>query len=318
LTARDGFLQGRTFVGSCVPYLGLCGYLLLKKTRAVAAVVWYWMWCRERQAAMGPSVDILAQHGWAFESSIWGCWREVLPDGWRLSTADRGYFHSPGLVNDGQCLVAGNHGQDSKENHQDRKSFEDSQQAWVSQGKNRALQILAAHSFGLHWLSPSSIGFADLLVIISGFEQFHESENALSRRAIRRMLVRLGSDYSAVLKDFYAACFGAAMPLFISSNLDLPCDLKLLTADLRQLDCGRVCMDDLLLAKSILILHGERDSVAPVWLAHSLHNRLPGSRLVIHPSAGHALPFTDPEWCLRQLEPTLLELCTGSLEVFVP
>jgi hypothetical protein len=251
---------------------------------------------------------MLAQHGWAYESSVWDCWREFLPEGWQFSTLDRGYFLSREEKNAGKFLHAALPAWNG---------VDISDRSRPSRNCDQELKILTAHSFGLHCLPIELIQDADLLVIIGGFEEFHASERAVSRKAIQRMLVRLGSDYRAVLNDFYSASFGVGgkVPAFVSMDYGRTCDLDLLSADLRQLNEGRVCMDNLRLAKCALILHGEQDSIVPVERAHSLHERLPGSRLSLHRSAGHALPFTHPEWCLKQIVAALAQVSPTSVEV---
>jgi pimeloyl-ACP methyl ester carboxylesterase len=202
---------------------------------------------------------------------------------WHLSALDRGYF--PGCNQRDVVLPSTSIGS-----------------GWQSsQSDDQTTKVLVAHSFGLHCIAQEVIADADLLVILSGFEAFHTSEKALSRRAIRRMLLRLKDDHRSVLREFYSACFGDSP--WPSSLLDTQeaCDLALLAHDLRRLDAERISLENLSRAKSILILHGAKDIVTPVELAANLHKQLPDSRLVIHPDAGHALPFTHPNWCLQQL-----------------
>jgi TAP-like protein len=259
---------------------------------------------------MSYRAEMLAQHGWAYESSVWDCWREFLPEGWQFSAFDRGYFLSQEQKNAGKlrqaALPAWN-------------GVGISDRSLSSRSCDWELKILTAHSFGLHCLPFELIQDADLLVIIGGFEEFHASEKAVSRKAIQRMLVRLASDYRAVLSDFYSASFAVSgnVPAVVSMDYDRTCDLDLLSADLRQLDTGRVSIDNLRLAKSMLILHGEQDSIVPVERARSLHERLPGSRLSLHRSAGHALPFTHPEWCLKQIVGALAQVSPTAVEVLV-
>jgi hypothetical protein len=255
---------------------------------------------------MSYRTEILAQHGWAFESSVWDCWREFLPDGWQFSAFDRGYFLSQEQKNAGKFLRA---------TLPAWNGAGISDRALSARNFSQGLKILTAHSFGLHCLPIQLIEEADLLVIISGFEAFHASENAVSRRAVQRMLVRLESDYRVVLNDFYSASFGGAVPAFVSPGRDRNCDLELLSSDLRQLDSGRVSMDGLRLATSVLILHGEQDSIVPVERARSLHERLPGSQFLVRPGAGHALPFAHPEWCLQQIVAALPHLSPAAMEV---
>jgi pimeloyl-ACP methyl ester carboxylesterase len=45
----------------------------------------------------------------------------------------------------------------------------------------------------------------------------------------------------------------------------------------------------------VLVLHGERDARSPVRVARRLHAAIPGSRLVLLPGVGHAVPLEAPE-----------------------
>jgi pimeloyl-ACP methyl ester carboxylesterase len=50
-----------------------------------------------------------------------------------------------------------------------------------------------------------------------------------------------------------------------------------------------------------LIVWGEEDRVIPVAHAHLTHEAIRGSRLAVHPSAGHFLPFEQPAWFIDVL-----------------
>jgi hypothetical protein len=223
-----------------------------------------------------PSTAIItAQHGWGYDWRTYAAWQPVLPAQWQLTLKNRGYF---------------------------KESAEKIIAPLESPGK-QAWQILVCHSFGLHLLQADEIEKADLLVIISSFASFHVNENAQSKKAIKRMIMRLTSEPRVVLQDFYAACNGekegrvAPLPDQFMEN----CNLELLIEDLKKLDQAQVELSKIGAAKSILILHGGKDSIVPVEAAKQLHELLPGSFLVIHEKAGHALPLTNPQWCLEQI-----------------
>ncbi len=248
---------------------------------------------------MSSGIEILAQHGWAFAPTIWQVWRECLGEDWHLSALDRGYF--PGCDQRDVVVPSSLIGS-----------------SWQSpQPNEQKTKVLVAHSFGLHCISQELIAVADLLVIVSGFEAFHVSEKAPSRRAIRRMLLRLKDDHRSLLSEFYSACFGdSPWPSALLDTLET-CDLSLLVDDLRRLDAERISLENLARAKSILILHGAKDIVTPVELAANLHRQLPDSRLLVHPDAGHALPFTHPNWCLQQLGVAMGKSVMGLQKVLV-
>ncbi len=176
----------------------------------------------------------------------------------------------------------------------------------------RTHQIVVAHSLGVHFINAQQISSADLLVIIAGFEQFHLSEKASSCRTVRRMLARISDDPDGTLNDFYAACFGDAAT--DGPSYDLPqmrdqakANLGLLREDLQFLDTHHLDLDVFAAAPQILILHGQNDRIVPVEHAHMLHEKLTNSALVIHPQAGHALPFTESLWCIRKILEHIVE-----------
>ena len=215
---------------------------------------------------------ITAQHGWGYDWRTYSSWQTLVPEAWQLTLRNRGYF---------------------KETN-DRKFG-----ANESNEKNKK-EILVCHSFGLHLLDSNEIAAADQLVIISSFANFHVNENPLSKIAIQRMVKRLSSEPRAVLQDFYGACFGQP-PSAVSEEFMQNCDLDLLISDLKKLNEARLDMGKISVAKSILILHGTRDEIVPVKAAKQLHERLPGSKLLLHPEAGHALPLTHAQWCIDNI-----------------
>jgi pimeloyl-ACP methyl ester carboxylesterase len=68
-------------------------------------------------------------------------------------------------------------------------------------------------------------------------------------------------------------------------------------------------LDRLYLARDVptLIVWGDRDRIIPVDHAHSAHEAIPGSRLVIVPDAGHFLPVEEPKAFLAALTSFLAE-----------
>jgi pimeloyl-ACP methyl ester carboxylesterase len=62
-------------------------------------------------------------------------------------------------------------------------------------------------------------------------------------------------------------------------------------------------MDRIHLAASMpmLIVWGEQDRVIPAAHGRAAHDAVAGSRLAIHPTAGHFLPVEEPAWFLHEL-----------------
>jgi hypothetical protein len=223
----------------------------------------------------GSTGIITAQHGWGYDWRTYASWSPALPAQWQLTLKNRGYF----------------------------KESSEKIIAPLKSPRQNARQILVCHSFGLHLLESDEIKKSDLLVIISSFANFHLNDNPQSKKAIKRMIMRLTCDPHSMLQDFYAACTGetagSASPL--PEQFMENCNLELLITDLKKLDHAQVDLNKIDAAKSILILHGGKDAIVPVEAAKQLHERLTGSALSINQDAGHALPLTHPQWCLEQI-----------------
>jgi pimeloyl-[acyl-carrier protein] methyl ester esterase len=214
---------------------------------------------------------VTAQHGWGYDWRTYAGWQAHLPAQWQLTLKNRGYF----------------------------KDTTEKIIAPLKSPETHAWQVLVCHSFGLHLLNAEEIERADLLVIISSFGNFHIAENAQSKKAVKRMIKRLALEPLPVLQDFYAACTGESASL--PDNFLDNCNLELLIADLKELDSAQAELSKIGAAKSILILHGAKDAIVPVKAAQQLYELMHGSFLAINETAGHALPLSNPEWCLEQI-----------------
>ena len=53
----------------------------------------------------------------------------------------------------------------------------------------------------------------------------------------------------------------------------------------------------------VVLAAGRRDRVPVPGLADQLAARHPRVRVVQHPAAGHDLPLSDPDWCVRSVQP---------------
>ncbi len=115
---------------------------------------------------MKRTIEIILQHGWAFDRSCFAGWMPHLgenPDCEILvQTPDRGYFGEVKLV----------------------KPFSNAQ----------SVKIVVAHSFGLHLIPQEILQSADLLVLASTFSHFHGGSRLAQKRSartVRLMLKRL-------------------------------------------------------------------------------------------------------------------------------
>lgn len=209
---------------------------------------------------MSSAVEVLLQHGWAWDARCFSGWGAVVPAPFRLHLADRGYFGPPVIPRVRPHLVV-------------------------------------AHSFGLHLLAPEYLDGARLVVILGGFGNFHPEEGAAarkSRRAVERMRRRLGREPEALLRDFYAACF---FPQENSLAMPGPTDLDLLGQDLERLDLHGLELEPLAAAERLLLLHGSRDRIVPPERGARLGRQLGAGSLRLLEGAGHALPVTHARDC---------------------
>lgn len=223
---------------------------------------------------MKERIEIIFQHGWAFDSGAWDGWRGHLsiPDcDVTTKRAERGYFGRP----------------------EQRPEF----------SSQTSRKILIAHSTGLHFVSADALQRADLLVIISSFLSFHSGDNLeqrRSRRTLRLMMDRLDVEPIDVIDDFYSNCYHPLLTrqLLLRRGADMDSlNVPALKEDIAMIDR---CQLDTGLGASIrqtLILHGDCDKVVPSRQAVALQKSLPRSFLIMFEGAGHALPFTHVAPC---------------------
>ncbi len=229
------------------------------------------------------SVELVLLHGWALDASFWSEWShvaEAIAPNTRLTALERGYFGSA----------------------QTDPRF----------SQSASTRVLVTHSFGLHLAPEELFEKADLLVIISGFAHFHcgsDKEARVSQIAIRKMLQKLNQEPTQVLKDFYRNC---ALPDgYGIDQISQPkkIQIELLRADLELLNSSTVNSEWLSRPRDVLLLHGQRDKIAPAQHVEDLKNIRPDARVSIHADASHALPYENPQWCLQQIHSNLLVNC---------
>lgn len=207
-------------------------------------------------------MPFLLQHGWGFAADCWRGWLTRLPG--TVLLADRGYWHTP------------------------------AQPATPPPGL-----VVICHSLGLHLLGPDLLAQARLLVIVSGFAHFHgvtPADGRFSRRHVQRMAARLGTDPRALLRDFYRDCDCAHWPLPSQDP-----NITLLAQDLTLLDQGHWHWPASATPPPTLILHGRHDKIVRPQRAEELADLLPGSHVVLIDQAGHGLPFTHADTCMKHI-----------------
>jgi pimeloyl-[acyl-carrier protein] methyl ester esterase len=205
--------------------------------------------------------QVLAYHGWGFDTSIWKPLQANLEPNVDFKAADRGYFsdsYSP--------------------------SWDDS----LSSEK-----LLLVHSYGLHWCDQSVLQNADHLVIISGFLKFHpipEEKYKRSKFFLRKMQSQFVESPKKVLQKFYERVFHPEEP-----KIEVPGNLRhdLLLSDLGDLDHDNRKNANIFDMNSITIFHGAEDQIVDNELAREMFSKLRlRSQYFEVKKAGHAIPFT--------------------------
>jgi|LakMenEpi03Aug12_release.lakeMendotaPanAssembly.Ray.scaffolds.fasta_scaffold729629_1 pimeloyl-[acyl-carrier protein] methyl ester esterase len=222
---------------------------------------------------MNNRVEIILQHGWAFDRSCWRGWLPHLKENadWELhiQTPDRGYF---GEAREVLPFTA-----------------------------DESIKVVVAHSLGLHLLPEEVLSKAHLLVLAGSFAHFHDGEplqQKRSRRTINMMLNKLSESPLDVISEFYSNCYH---PLLTSQML-LMRDIKtvnseVLIKDLELLNSNR--FDTSLIEKQkVLFVHGNEDIIVPLAHSQEISKSLKNSSLVVFEGAGHSLPLTHvaPVW----------------------
>ena len=221
--------------------------------------------------------QIIAFHGWAFTGDDWEKWEKELSQYGVFQAYNRGYFGNPREID----LAA-----------EPKKT------------------VLISHSFGLHMLNEKLVNRADLLVIISGFLQFHPYAAQYKRRSrliLQEMINNLEVNPEKVLREFYENCYAPQKaPDRDVSDLNH----QLLLDDLRSLHTSELNPGKLKKADKICILHGSEDHIVPKKKGREIYTQLQHKAQYFEiKGAGHALPFAENKrQCLEFVRSEIAEL----------
>ncbi|MEX0780649.1 MAG: alpha/beta hydrolase [Balneolales bacterium] len=211
-------------------------------------------------------IPILLQHGWGFDSRMWNDWVVSYPE-YNFLLPDRGYSGNAKKID------------------------------------LQKTEIAVTHSLGLHLLPEKLFPQLKLLVIISGFQEYHPNtpiERTFSQRIVRHMLKNIKNDTNAVLDKFYVNSFLPALPNL--ESYDNP-DTELLHKDLEMLNSHKVEIEALRLPDQVVLLHGMQDGIVAYNKAYQLQYSLQGSKVQTYEKAGHMVPVTHREWCMNCIKP---------------
>jgi pimeloyl-[acyl-carrier protein] methyl ester esterase len=216
-------------------------------------------------------------HGWGQDGSLWGPMRERLPKMDSVAL-DLGFFGAPRepALPRGRPLIA------------------------------------VGHSLGMLWLLKTGRLAWDGLVSVSGIARFTRAPDfpcGVPPRTLERMQARFSREPRSTLDDFWrrAGCadLGQSLPLERLDNTRLAEALGWL----HEWDARAV----LALAKRpVLALASRDDSIVPPALTQAVFGAHPSSHLKWIEQGGHALPWTQPDWCAHAVRDFVAQLAQPS------
>jgi hypothetical protein len=198
-------------------------------------------------------VEIIAFHGWAHDAHCWDSLQLYLPDTIHFSSWDRGYFGSSNLN--------------------------------VEFSSENNLNILIAHSFGLHFIPDHLIQKADGLILCGSFLHFGKE------KVIQRMCSSIKSNTGYVLSQFHANC---AYPAQSEWRMPRTFSGSLILSDLESLGVSRFDHTKIKDNLPLLLLTGDSDRIVDKENILNLAKLL-YMDIVTIPKAGHGFIYTKPE-----------------------
>lgn len=212
-------------------------------------------------------LEIIAYHGWGFDSTFWKDWVLSLNKNIQFKPADRGYF------------------------------LEEKRPRFSEESKHR---VLFLHSYGLHWCPHENIEQATCIVIFNGFIEFHPKKKQDRNRSVKvlqKMISEFNNNPEAVLNKFWKNSFFPAQDKETCIPKGKP-DTELLLSDLKALNNSTFDLKQLKNGTPTMSLDGGSDRI----LTHNRGKKfteLTDGNAVYHfiKEAGHGLPVTHFRDC---------------------
>jgi pimeloyl-[acyl-carrier protein] methyl ester esterase len=210
-------------------------------------------------------IEIIAYHGWGFDSSFWKKWKEVLPEEVIFKTADRGYF------------------------------LEEKRPKFSTDSTHK---VLFLHSFGLHWCPKENLQQANSIIIFNGFKEFHTGEGVdskKSRMVLKKMITEFDKNPEKVLNKFWENAFYPEKKKIAPEERF---DKKLMLIELKRLDTSEFDLKHLKNGQPIISLDGGNDHILFQNRGRGFTEFTEGNA-VYHfiKEAGHCLPATHTQDC---------------------
>lgn len=214
---------------------------------------------------MEKKAEILAYHGWGFNSKFWNPLKAQIPSTIPFKVANRGYFGKPFFPR-----------------------FD----------ADTKIRIVFTHSYGLQWCNTAVLSKADYLVIFNGFDDFLPSptkQRTLALMGLKSMIDNFEIHPKETLKQFYKT---AALPNI--SELEIPEELNkdLLLEDLKALNKTRFPLIDLDFGSMMIAIDSDKDHILltprGVEITSSHYQK---KEVHVVKNSGHLLPLVNPEDC---------------------
>ena len=184
--------------------------------------------------------QIISQHGWAFDSSLWKELKKIyIKNKWIWQDGERGYFN--------KTLVS---------------------PKWINNNSNKGKNIIIIHSLGIHLIDKNTLINASHAIFINSFYQFipNNKDRKLIIRSLERMKKKLNNqEIKLMLNEFYNKSF---FPNKINLNYKKNLSSKFDNANISLLksDFNKLSINDkppLLVSKdcNVLIIKSKNDLI---------------------------------------------------------
>jgi pimeloyl-[acyl-carrier protein] methyl ester esterase len=241
----------------------------------------------------GTGAPVVLVHGWGLNGAVWG---GVAPQ-----LASHAEVFVPDLPGCGRSRAIPQQYSLAQLAH-DIDAVLPGPATWIGWSLGGLIALTAAAQF------PARVQRLVLIDTTPKFVQGTDWSQAMSEGVMQQFAVNLTQDYQGTLQRFLSLQMGAEASaretlralrerLFAHGEPDVGA----LTAGLALLRDSDLRPALRAIAQSVLLVHGERDKLAPVTAAHYLRDQLPQARLHTIPLAGHAPFLSHPQLVLDLL-----------------
>jgi pimeloyl-[acyl-carrier protein] methyl ester esterase len=247
----------------------------------------------------GTGAPIVLVHGWGLNGAVW--------DGMAPSLASHAEVFVPDLPGCGRSRTISQPYSLTQLAH-DIDALLPGPATWIGWSLGGLVALTAAAQF------PARVRRLVLIGTTPKFVQGMDWPHAMSDAVMQQFAANLSQDFPGTLQRFLSLQMGAEASaretlralrerLFAHGEPDVGA----LAAGLALLRDSDLRLGLPAIGQSVLLIHGERDKLAPVTAAHYLRDQLPQARLHTIPLAGHAPFLSHPQLVLDLLREFLDE-----------